>query len=489
MSQQTRAVRLAVLSAVFAAAAVAEAAVIDPQWVTRVPADTALTAGLAGIVVDGAGVTYLTGITGLSPHTDVTTAAIDPDGSVRWSRTWDGPENGGDQARGLALGPGGVLYVIGNTPGPGSWARVVLLKYDTATGNLLDVTEYTSGAGYSEHGQSVAVDAAGRVYVAGGTTGDGGDTLVLSFEADGALRWQRSWDGPALAPYSQDSGLKILVGPDGNPVVLMHGVMGSNQPDYVAVKYAAATGDVVWEATWGVSGGDYPRDMEIDAAGDVYVTGTGIDWIDKYSTVKFRASDGSLVWQAYDSAAVDNGAAGLALDAQGGVFVTGAVDPDGDQSNLNDDIYTVKRDAASGAFRWSHRYGASCLWCYDVPADVIADPMGNVFVAGQTSSPPYSSDAILLVLDTATGAERNRGTIDGNANELAGFREMRFDPSYSLRVGGRTYHANTGFVNMTVARYAALGAPPPSCIYGSRANPCRPGTPALTPTLTGGFVR
>ena len=43
--------------------------------------------------------------------------------------------------------------------------------------------------------------------------------------------------------------------------------------------------------------------MEIDAAGDVYVTGIGIDFIDKFSTIKLRGSDGQLLWQFYDALA------------------------------------------------------------------------------------------------------------------------------------------------------------------------------------------
>ena len=50
-----------------------------------------------------------------------------------------------------------------------------------------------------------------------------------------------------------------------------------------------------------MNGGDFPRDLEVDASNDVYVTGTGIDFIDKYSTVKFDGGDGSIVWQRYDA--------------------------------------------------------------------------------------------------------------------------------------------------------------------------------------------
>ena len=439
------------------AAVVATPAELTPEWLSRLSVGASLTAGMTGMVVDAAGVSYVTGIAGPSSNTDIQTAAYAPDGTLLWSKTYNGPQNWHDQARGITLGPGGLVYVTGNTPGPAFFARVVVLAYDAATGNLVKSFEYTSGPGISEHGATIAVDAAGAIFVGGGTVGDGADALVLAFEPNGQLRWKRTWDGPCEAPYSQDHAFEVLIDPDGDPVVLIHGVMASLHPDYVVMKYAAATGATVWQATWGVAGGDYPRDMEMDAQGDVYVTGIGFNVQDKFSTIKLRETDGGLLWQAYDWTGYHNGVAALALDGQGGVYVTGGVDPDGDESNMNDNIYTVKRDATTGAFLWSHLYGANCLGCYDYPGDVVVDAAGHAFVGGATNSPPYNADAILLVLDAATGAETDRGVISGQPLESAWTRELRLDGASNILWGGEISNVNTGFVDMSVARYAALG--------------------------------
>src|SRR5689334_8320708 len=328
-----------------ALAAASARADIDPSWVTQLSLGTNLSVGLAAMVVDAGGVTYVTGSADGQANLDVLTAAFSPAGVLLWSRTFNGPNNWHDQGRALALGPGGVLYVAGNAPDPQSYANVLLLEYDRASGNLLNTIQYSSGPGLSEYAGSVATDAQGNVYVAGGTVGDGMDALLLKFDAGGQFQWKRTWDGPAFAPYSQDSALKLLLDPAGAPVVLIHGVMGSNHPDYVVVKYAAGNGSTLWEASWGGSGDDAPRDMQLDANGDVYVTGTALNLSDSYGTIKLRGSDGQLVWQAYDHTAFRDSARALALDGQGGVYVTGSVDPDGDQSNSNDDFYTVKHDA------------------------------------------------------------------------------------------------------------------------------------------------
>jgi hypothetical protein len=408
------------------------------------------------MVTDAAGVSYVSGTSGPSSNTDITTAAFAPDGALLWSHVFNGPGNWHDQARGIALGPGGVVWVTGNTPGPGSYANVLLLEYDAVSGTLLDSVQYSSAPFTSEHGASVVTDALGDVYVGGGTVGDGGDGLILKFDSSGQLLWKRTWDGPAAAPFSGDSVQEVLLAPDGDLLVMIHGVMSTLHPDYVVVKYDAGSGATLWEANWGVSGGDFPSDMEVDALGDVYVTGTGIDFNDKYSTIKLRGADGALLWQAYDAAGIDDSGHELELDGEGGVYVTGEVDPDGDQSNFNDNIYTVKRDAGTGAFLWSHLYGVNCIGCFDVPSDVRVDPEGHVFVAGRTSSPPYSSDVILLVLDAGSGLETDRGIVSGGANESAGTGVLRFDAAHNLFDGGNRSNVNTGQVEMTVTKWSSL---------------------------------
>jgi hypothetical protein len=222
------------------------------------------------------------------------------------------------------------------------------------------------------------------------------------------------------------------------------------------VKYAPANGAVIWAKSWGVTGDDFPVDMEIDSAGDIYVTGTGIDFINKYSTIKLRGTDGQLLWQFYDAIGQRHSARALYLDGAGGVFVTGTSDPDGDVSNFNDQFFTVKRDAATGALRWTNVYGQTCIQCFDQPSDVRVDPEGHVFVVGRTSSPPYVNEVILLVLDTATGLETNRGIIFNVGSEIPSPGALRFDAAFNLYDGGGIYNADTGARDMSVTKWASL---------------------------------
>jgi hypothetical protein len=428
---------------------------LSPDWISRVPLGTSLGAGPAGIHVDPDGVSYVTGTAGSSSVNDIKTVSFAPDGTTRWSHTYDSG-NSGDQVHGIARGPGNMLYVVGNTPGRNDFAQVLVLVYDATNGTLLNTIKYSSGPGRSEFGSGIVGDAAGNIYVIGGTVGDGPDVMTLKFNSAGTLQWRRVWDGAAMAPFSLDAPVKILLDGNGNVLSCITGYAASNHADYVVVKYAPANGATLWDKSWGVSGDDFPVDMEIDSANDVYVTGIGIDFINKYSTIKLRGSDGQLLWQFYDALGQRHNATGLFLDGAGGVFITGSSDPDGDISNFNDDFFTVKRDAATGAQLWTHTYGDPCVGCYDVPSDVRVDPEGNVFVIGRTSSAPFSNDLILFVLDTATGLEKNRGLVFNTGSEIPTSGPLRFDAAFNLFDGGQIYNADTGAIDMTVTKWASL---------------------------------
>ena len=429
---------------------------LAPEWISRVPVGNSLSSGTAGIYVDPDGVSYITGTSGASGNTNITTVSFAPDGSTRWTRTFSSPGSGADQASGITKGSNGVLYVVGNTPGANNFANVLILAYDAATGSLLNKIRYSSGPGISEFGSSIVADEAGNIYVTGGTVGDGPDVMTLKFNAGGVFQWRKVWDGAAFAPFSLDSPVKILLDPNGDVLVAITGYAASNHADYVVVKYAPANGAVIWERSWGVTGDDFPVDMEIDAAGDVYVTGIGIDFIDKFSTIKLRGSDGQLLWQFYDALGLDHSARGLFVDDAGGVFVTGTSDPDGNQSNFNDQFFTVKRNAATGALLWTNVYGQTCIQCFDQPSDVRVDPEGHVFVVGRTSSPPYVNEVILLVLDTATGLETNRGLIFNVGSEIPFPGALRFDAAFNLYNGGGIYNADTGAIDMSMTKWASL---------------------------------
>src|SRR5262245_8189357 len=98
---------------------------LAPEWISRVPVGNSLSSGTAGIYVDPDGVSYITGTSGASPNTDITTVSFAPDGSTRWTQTFGSPNSGADIASGITKGSNGILYLVGSTLGANFFANLL----------------------------------------------------------------------------------------------------------------------------------------------------------------------------------------------------------------------------------------------------------------------------------------------------------------------------------------------------------------------------
>ena len=423
---------------------------LNPEWVTRIP--SSYSDSLAAMLVESTGTVYIVGTTGPASALSIRAAAINPDGTVRWSRVLSS-----GQAGGAALAPDGALFIAGSAPGQGNVSELLLLKCDAGTGSLLQTFRYSRGTGLATSGRQIAPDRQGNLYIVGSTVGDGLDVLLLKLDASLQLQWVQTWDGPASVPYSQDSAVQLLLDSVGNPVLLVSAVMADDQPDYMVIKYNP-DGTILWQTNWGTRAGDSPRKMVMDANGDLYVTGSTTRTTFVYGTIKLRGSDGQLLWEQIDSQAARDIGRSLALDSQGAAYITGSVDPEGNVSNFNDNFYTVKREGTTGTPRlWSHLYGQNCVSCFDVPADIAVDSTGHVLLLGQTSSPPYVNDMILFVLNSQTGQEQERSVVDGGG-PIWGVEPsvLRLDLHENIYVGAVFRNFNTEAREIAVLKYRSL---------------------------------
>lgn len=126
-------------------------------------------------------------------------------GDVLWTRQFG--TSGTDVATGgVAVDALGRAYVAGRTSGaldgPNAGDTDAFVRSYAADGTLRWGRQFGTAAG-DEVGQ-VAVDAAGNVYVVGGTDGDlegvalgVGDAFVRAFDEAGTVRWTRQFGSPA----------------------------------------------------------------------------------------------------------------------------------------------------------------------------------------------------------------------------------------------------------------------------------------------------
>lgn len=106
---------------------------------------------------------------------DYATLKYDADGNELWLRRYNGPGNGSDQARAVAIDARGNVFVTGVSPGLGSGGDFATLRYD-AGGSLDWVLRYNGPANSGDGASALALDALGNLYV-GGTSGGIGTGL------------------------------------------------------------------------------------------------------------------------------------------------------------------------------------------------------------------------------------------------------------------------------------------------------------------------
>ena len=237
-----------------------------------------------GVAVDAAGNIYVAGNTsGTLPgqasagSRDVFLRKYDPSGEEIWTRqfgstVWDGAQD-------VAVNREGNVYVVGETH-PGQTNErlpdAFLSKYDPA-GEVLWTRQF--GPTGRDGAESVAVDAAGNIYVAGNTSGTLPGQIASGGSADGYLR-KYDPSGEELWTRQFGTGQRVeaeSVAVDGEGNIHVVGSTHPGQtnegfPDAFLRKFDPA-GEVLWTRQLGSHSRDVAEDVAVDIEGNVYVAG------------------------------------------------------------------------------------------------------------------------------------------------------------------------------------------------------------------------
>ena len=331
------------------------------------------------LAVDADGNVYVTGGSVISgADFDYATIKYDADGKELWVARYSY-----GVARALAVDVDGNIYVTGGSAatGSGTGNDYVTVKYDTA-GAQLWVARYNGPGNSNDVASALAVDAVGNVYVTGSSVGNGTtfDYATIKYNTNGNQLWVARYNGPE---NSDDVATSLAVDAAGNVYVTGWSHSSGNMDmDYATIKYDATTGAQLWTARYNGPEGnnDEAHALAVDATGNVYVTGwsPGIDTGHDYATIKYDATTGAQLWVTrYDYENSGDSAHALAVDADGNIYVTG----ESRGSDGLSDYATIKYDANTGAQLWIARYDEGHEdWAQALALAV--DGVGNVYVTG-----------------------------------------------------------------------------------------------------------
>jgi hypothetical protein len=245
------------------------------------------------LALDSAGNAYVTGFSdGGGTSYDFATIKYDARGNQVWEARYSGPGNYWDEATSLAVDGGGNVYVTGYCYDPATANDYVTIKYDPA-GNLLWVASFDGSGNSVDEAYDLAVDGAGNVYVTGRSGGNETalDYATIKYDANGNQEWVARYNGSA---NWHDEANSLALDAAGSVYVTGKSTWFGSATDYTTIKYSNS-GEQQWVARYNGpgNGGDCANALAVDAVGNVFVTGesygSGTSW--DYCTIKYSGGN------------------------------------------------------------------------------------------------------------------------------------------------------------------------------------------------------
>ncbi|MEW6468091.1 MAG: SBBP repeat-containing protein [Bacteroidota bacterium] len=275
---------------------------------------------------------------------------------------------------------------------------------------------------------------------------------LSSFAQTVPVSWTRNYNGP---PDNTDDAADMVIDAAENVYVTgtSYGVNGNF--DIATIKYNSS-GAQQWVATFNGTGNDNDVASAVctDANGNVYVTGKsrGSSTYEDVVTIKYN-SGGIQQWVAFyngSDSLQDEGAAVYA-DASGNVYVTGYASISG---NMHD-IVTIKYDA-NGNQQWVQLFNGTGGG-NDEGKDIGVDAGGNVYVTGKGNETTFStlSDIVTIKYDNAGNQQWVMAYDGGNDNDYG--KALTLDDNGNVIVTGYSFLSGNWFDYATI-KYNPSGA-------------------------------
>ncbi len=345
------------------------------------------------MAVDASGNVYVTGISwGGASDFDLATIKYYSNGDTAWARRYNGPGNGEEDMGDIAVDNSGSVFVTGSTVVSGSNWDYVLIKY-YSNGDTAWTRRYDGPGNLYDEPYDVVVDNSGYVYVTGASVGSGTyyDFTTIKYNSAGALFWVNRYNG---SRNIADHGVALAV--DGSGNVYASGATNAHDTSWnsLTIKYNSI-GFRLWTRTYNgpANDTDETRCMVIDNSGNVYVAvmSKGIGTAFDYATIKYY-SNGDTAWvRRYNGPGnSDDDPLAIALDSTGNVYVTGYSVGSGTYTD-----YATIKYYANGDTAWVRRFGGSLNW-YDYGRAIIVDSFNNVYVTGQTNNSGTGYDYLTI---------------------------------------------------------------------------------------------
>jgi hypothetical protein len=434
--------------------------------------------------------------------------SLNPEGSLAWSRTYEGPAQYYDYAYSVVQTSDGGYAIAGYDT-----FNIWLLKTD-ATGNPLWNQTYGEGEALS------MVQTFDGGYALAGASGS--DFGLVKVDSAGNLEWNQTYGGA-----NSDWAESVVQTSDGGYALAgKTNSFGAGQADFWLIK-TNSTGNPVWNQTYGGTENDFAQsvvqtfdggyalagytysyavesdfwlvkvNVEMNQEHQLNFGGTGIisGWRQTYGGVDYETafsmvqtiegefalagytlsygagisdfwlvktdSAGNLEWsQTYGGTDYDI-AYSLVQTVDGGYALAGYTKSYGAGSY---DFWLVKTDSA-GNHLWNQTYGGTA---YDTACSLVQTSDGGFTIAGYTSSFGAGGYDLWLVKTNVAGNTLWNQTYGGTENEFALSVVETVDGGYAL--AGYTKSFGAGLYDFWLVKTDSAGNMQWSQTYGGASN-------------------
>lgn len=241
------------------------------------------------------------------------------------------------------------------------------------------------------------------------------------------VQWEARFNG---ASNNIDRVADMFVDAAGNVYVTGSSYSSVSGFDIVTIKYDNA-GTQLWSSTFNGSGNgsDNASALAVDASGNVYVAGTafrsGTDY--DFTVIKYNGS-GTLQWQVYNGSTFYDEAREITVDAANEPIVVGGFQATSSNTNFR----TLKLNSSTGATTWFQDFSNSTN--LDIAVNVTTDASNNVYVTGHSFQTGQD-------LNIRTIKYNSAGTVQWSTQHNENSTLNSYDmPSYiSVDASGNTY--------------------------------------------------
>jgi len=320
-------------------------------------------------------------------------------GATMWAIRYNNANNnsnGEDSPVKVVVDYNDDVIVTGSSVDNGKHEDFYTVKYSGLNGGQLWAVRYNSPGNYIDKPTDLFVDATGNVAVTGFSR-VGSDNCYYTAKyngANGSVIWSKTYDGLG---GKDDTGEGVTI--DGSGNVLVTGTEITSNGDYVfhTIKYSSAIGQPLWQRTYTSPTDNFhgTAGIVVDGDGNAFVAGTSTldNFKTTFYTVKYAAATGNTVWEARtDAPGGADFAAKIKIDGNGNPVIAGT----SENENFDYDFYAIKYDGSSpgpvGKVLWEQRLNGENDSGNDTLFGLDVDAVGNVAVngTGKKASPsPY----------------------------------------------------------------------------------------------------